>query len=117
MTLEERPKNQRELRRFWADDLGFSTRDIAFEDTYSRKQAADLKGVVVALLKREGSAAAARLEMGDIITSLNGNLVTNLDQFEADYKALRKDKSKEPIVLVVLKPDATTQTIKIEPPQ
>jgi len=115
--LEERPKNQRELRRFWAEDLGFSARDVSFEDTYARKQAADFKGVVVAILKREGAAAAARLEIGDIITALNGTEVKNLDQFEAAYKALRKDKPKEPIVLVVLKPDATTQTIKIEAPQ
>ncbi|HRK29465.1 MAG TPA: PDZ domain-containing protein [Tepidisphaeraceae bacterium] len=117
VTLEQRPKDQRELRRFWAEDLGFSTRDVSFQDTYSRKQPANMEGVVVALTKREGAAAAARLEMGDIVTTLNGESVKDLDQFEAAYKALRSDKPREPVVVVVLKPDATTQTIKIEPPQ
>lgn len=117
LKLEERPKRQHEMRRFWADDLGFSTRDVVFDDTYSRKQPADLAGVVVALVKREGAAGAARLENGDIITSLNGEAVKNLEEFEKSYQTLRKDKPKEPIVLVVLKFDATTQTVKIEPPQ
>jgi hypothetical protein len=43
--------------------------------------------------------------------------VSKLDSFEESYTALRKDKPREPIVLVVLKPDATTKTIKIEPPR
>jgi serine protease Do len=115
--LEQRPKRQNELPRFWAEDLAFSVRDLTFDDTYARKQSADLQGVVVAMMKREGAAAAAELEMGDIITTLNGEPVKNLEQFEPAYAALRKEKPREPIVLVVLKPDATTRTIKIEPPR
>lgn len=117
VTLEPRPRRQNELRRYWAEDLGFSTRDLVFEDTYVRKQADDFKGVIVALVKREGAAAAATLETGDIITSLNGQPVANLEGFEAAYRALRKEKPTEPIVLVVLKPDSTTKTVKIEPPR
>lgn len=115
--LEPRPRRQHELPRFWTEDLAFSTRDITFDDAYARKQPADLKGVVVAMTKREGAAAAAGLESGDIITTLNGQPVTDLSQFEPAYQGLRKEKPGEPIVLVVLKPDATTRTIKIEPPR
>lgn len=115
--LEPRPKRQNELRRSWAEDLGFSTRDLVFEDTYVRKQPEDFKGVVVSLVKREGAAAAAGLETGDVITSLNGRAVADLEGFEAAYRALRKEKPSEPIVLVVLKPDSTTKTVKIEPPR
>lgn len=117
VSLEQRPKRPHEFRRFWAEDLAFSVRDISFEDAYARKQPSDMKGVVVAIVKREGPAAAARLEIGDIITSLNGVEVADSRQFEADFKSLRKDKPREAAVLVVLKPDATTKTVKIEPPQ
>jgi len=117
VTLAERPKRQNEMRRYWAEDLGFSTRDLVFDDTYVRKQAADLKGVIVSLTKREGSAAAAGLVVEDVITSINGKPVERLDQFEDEYKSLRKSKPREPIVFVVLKPDGSTKTIKIEPPQ
>lgn len=115
--LEQRPRRQNELPRFWTEDLAFSTRDITFDDAYARKQPPDLKGVVVSITKREGAAAAAGLEINDIITSLNGEPVTDVKQFESAYKKLRKDRPTEPIVLVVLKPDATTKTIKIEPPR
>jgi uncharacterized protein YfaA (DUF2138 family) len=52
-----------------------------------------------------------------MITDLNNTPVTTLDSFKHDYQALRDDKPKDAIVLVVMKPDGTTQTIRIEPPQ
>jgi len=53
ITLEERPRRANLAKRFYADDLGFSVREIVFEDTYSRKQPADLKGVVIAMINRK----------------------------------------------------------------
>jgi len=43
--------------------------------------------------------------------------ITSLEQFEQDYKKLRKEKPNEAIVLVVLKSDGTNETIRIEPPR
>ena len=82
-----------------------------------RKQPAETKGVVIALIKPQGAAANAKLQQGDLVTTFNSSKVESLDQFEREYKAFRQSKPKEAIVLVVMKPDATTQTIRIEPPQ
>lgn len=117
VTLGERPKRANQANRYYADDLGFSVRQMVWEDTYVRKLPADFKGLVVSLIKPQGPAANAKLEGNDVITQFNSEPVTSLDQFEKDYKAFRKDKPKEAIVLVVLKPDASNQTIRIEPPQ
>jgi serine protease Do len=117
ITLEQRPRRANLARRFYADDLGFSAREIVFEDTYVRKQPPDLKGVVISLIKPQSAAATAKLQINDLVTQFNNTPITDLDQFEKDYKAFRKEKPNDAIVLVVLRPDGTNQTIRIEPPR
>ena len=91
-------------------------REMVFIDRYVRKLDDDAKGVVVALIKPQSSAASAKLAREDLVQEMNGKAVTDLKQFQDDYKALRKEKPREAIVLVVLRENAT-QTIRIEPPQ
>jgi S1-C subfamily serine protease len=117
VTLDERPKRSNLAKRFYADDLGFAAREIVFDDTYARKQPADLKGAVISFVKPSSAAATARLANNDLVTQFNTAPVTDVDQFDRDYKAFRKEKPKEAIVLVVLKTDGSTQTIRVEPPQ
>jgi len=57
------------------------------------------------------------LQTNDLVTQFNNTPITTLDQFEADYKAFRKEKPNDAIVMVVLKSDGTNQTIRIEPPR
>ena len=85
-------------------------------DSYARKLPSDTKGVVVSVLKPQGSAAAAKLAREDLITEMNGKPVENLKQFQESYETFRKEKKNEAIVLVVLR-EGNTQTIRIEPPQ
>jgi S1-C subfamily serine protease len=89
---------------------------MVFMDTYVRKLAPDAKGVVVSIIKPQSSAAAAKLQGNDLITEMNGEPVENLEQFKTALEAIRKDKPRDALVLVVLR-DANTQTIRIEPPQ
>jgi S1-C subfamily serine protease len=117
VTLGDRPKRANQAQRFWAEDLGFSVRELVFDDTYIRHQPRDLKALAVGLIKPSSAAANAKLSPGDLITQFNNTPVESLEQFEKDYKAFRGDKPHEAIVLVVLKPDGQTQTIRIEPPQ
>jgi serine protease Do len=117
VTLEKRPKDNTQARRYWAEDLGFGVRELVWEDTYERKQPQDMKGLVVSVVKPNSAAASAKLAREDIITQFNNQTISDIDQFEKDYKAFRQEKPKEAIVLVVLKRDASTQTIRIEPPQ
>jgi S1-C subfamily serine protease len=117
VTLTQRPPEPSTVKRFYSDDLGFGVREVTFDDTYRRKKPADFPGVVVTVLKPAGAAQSSKLAPEDLITDLNNTPVTTLDQFEHDYQALRDDKPHDAIVLVVMKADGTTQTIRIEPPQ
>jgi serine protease Do len=116
VTLAERPKPENQAARFYAEDLGFTAREIVFEDTYRRKLPADQKGVVVALVKRSSAAMAGKLEQGDLITRLNQTPVTDVEQFKKEYQEFRKAKPKEAVVLEAIR-NGNDEIIRIEPPQ
>lgn len=116
VTLDERPAPASKSKRFYAEDLGFSSRNAAFEDTYSRKLPADTKGVVIAFVRPQSAAQTATLQNGDFVRQINQTPVTDVDQFKQQYDAFRKEKSKEAVVLEVLR-GGNTQIIRIEPPR
>ena len=116
ITLGEQPKRMNLAKRFFAEDLGFVVRELVFQDIYTMKMPADQKGVIVALLRRQAAAQSGGLRMGDVITKLDNEPVTDIDQFQKSYKALRKDKPKDAIVLEVHRGDRE-DTVRIEPPQ
>lgn len=116
VTLEERPRPRNKAKRFFAEDLGFTAREMVFEDTYERKLQPDAPGVVVAYIKPQSAAASARLANDDLITQVNATPVKTLEQFKTDYEAFRKDRPREAVVLEVLR-NGNTQVIRIEPPQ
>ncbi len=116
VTLEKQPKRANLAERFFAEDLGFSVREIVFSDTYIRKLPADQKGVLVSWVKPQSSADSGKLKGNDLITELNGQAVTDVDEFKKSYEEFRKDHPKQAVVMVV-KRDANTEVIRIEPPQ
>jgi serine protease Do len=116
VTLGDQPKRANAAKRFYAEDLGFVVRDLVFMDTYLRHLPADQKGVEVDLERPQSSAQSGGLRPRDIIVRMNNMPVTDVEQFEKDYKALRKDKPREAVVLVVQR-DNKEDTIRIEPPQ
>lgn len=116
VTLDQRPDGPNKAKRFYAEDLGYSVRGLVFEDTYSRKLAADAKGVVIAFVRGQGNAQSAGLSNGDLVQQINQTPVTDVDQFKSAYQALRKDKPADAVVLEVLR-GGSTQIIRIEPPR
>jgi serine protease Do len=116
VTLDEQPKRVNLAKRYYAEDLGFVIRELVFQDIYTLKLPPDQKGVIVALLRRQAAAQSGGLKMGDVITKLDNEPVTDIDQFQKDYKQIRKDKPKEAIVLEVHRGDRE-DTVRIEPPQ
>jgi serine protease Do len=117
VTLEARPKQPHQAKRFYAKDLGFVAREITFMDTYRRKLPITTSGVVVALLRPQAAAQAARLTVNDLILQMNGRPVNNLEQFKKDYLEFRKSQPNDPVVLEVVQVDGKQRTINIEPPQ
>jgi len=116
VVLEEQPKRQNLAKRWFAEDLGFSVREMVFLDTYQRKLAPDAKGVVVALLRPQSAAQAGHLRREDLITELNREPVTDLEQFRKSYEAFRKEKPREAVVMVIQR-EGNTKVIRLEPPQ
>lgn len=116
VTLGERPKPASRAKRFYAEDLGFTVRELVFADTYERKLAQDAPGVVIDFVKRGSSAQNARVGVGDLVNQLNGQPVKDVADFKTQYEAFRKDKPREALVLEVLR-GVNTQVIRIEPPQ
>jgi len=117
VTLEVQPKQAYAATRFYAADLGFVGREAVFLDWYYRKMKLDAPGVVIGLVRRDGAAANAKLQVNDLVLQMNGKPVTNLEQFKADYTEFRKTHRSEPVVLEVSKLDSKQETINIEPPQ
>lgn len=116
MTLEERPKQANEAKRFFAEDLGFTTREMVFEDRYDRRLASNFKGVIVALVKPGSNAQSGQLRINDIVTQINRVPVKDLNQFKKQYQDFRKANKREAVVLEVLR-GVNTEVIRIEPPQ
>jgi S1-C subfamily serine protease len=117
ITLEPRPKQPEEAKRFYAEDLGFGVREVVFADTYTRKIPPETTGVVVALIRPQASAQAAHLTGNEMITQMNGKPVTDLDEFKKDYQEFRKSHPHDPVVLQVSQANGKDETINIEPPQ
>lgn len=114
--LEPQPKRPNLARRFFAEDLGFSVREVVFYDTYAHKLPPDSKGVVVSLIRPQSSSESGGLHPNDFVTDLNGQPVKDLEEFKTSYTQFREEKPREAVVLVVLR-ESNTQTIRIEPPQ
>jgi serine protease Do len=114
--LIQEPRRPSEAQRYYAEDLGFSVREMLFGDRYVRRLEADAGGVVVAYIKPQSAANHAHLEGGDVIQWLNREPARDLAHFQRDYQRLREQHPTEPVVLVVLR-EGQTQTIRIEAPQ
>lgn len=116
VTLDEQPRQPNLAKRFYAEDLGMSVREVVFADTYSKRLPPETKGVVVAFVKPASSAATAGLRGGDLATELNKTPISDLEGFQKQYKEFREKHPKELVVLVVNR-EQKTEVIKIEPPQ
>lgn len=116
LSLQERPAMANTAARYYAEDLGYTVRDLVFQDRYSRRLEDNFAGVAVTFVKPQGNAQAGGLQRGDIVTKLNQIDVTGVDQFKKAYSDFRKASPKEAVVLEVLR-GVDTQIIRIQPPQ
>jgi len=116
VTLGKQPKRANEAKHWYADDLGFAVRELVFADKYSMHLQNDQPGVMVSLLRPQAAAQTGGLHMSDVITKLDNEPVTDLDQFEKTYKQIRKEKPREAIVMEVHRGDRD-DTVRIEPPR
>ena len=114
--LVERPKQVREAQRWYAEDLGFSVRELVFADRYFRNLPLETPGVAVAFIKEQSAAAAAGLRPNDLVRKLNQNDVQGLGDFREAYEQFRTASPLDPVVLEVMR-GGETAIVRIEPPR
>lgn len=116
VTLGKQPKRANEAKHWYAEDLGFAVRELVFADRYNMHLPNDQPGVMVSLLRPQAAAQTGGLHMNDVITRLDNEPVTDLNQFEKSYKQIRKEKPRDAIVMQVHRGDRD-DTVRIEPPR
>lgn len=116
LNLQERPAQANTAPRFYAEDLGYTVRDLVFMDRYNLKQEESFAGVITTFVKPQGNAQAGGLRRGDVVTKLNQIDVKDVEQFKKAYEDFRKASPKEAVILEVLR-GVDTQIIRIQPPQ
>ena len=114
--LRERPTQSNAAHREYNETLGFTVRDLVFDDTYALKIDADSKGALVEYIQESSAAANARLGYGDLIRKINQTDVTDPKQFIAELDKFLEANPNEAVVLEVFR-RGDTQIIRIEPPQ
>jgi S1-C subfamily serine protease len=114
--LAERPVIASAAERYYAEDLGFTVRDLVFQDRYSLRVAEDFGGVATVFIRPQGSTDAAGLKRGDVITKVNQIDVTDVKSFKDAYETFRRVSPKEAVVFEVLR-GSDTQIIRVQPPQ
>ena len=115
-TLKERPAQVRQAERWYAEDLGFSVRELVFADRYARNLPQDTPGVAVAFVREQSNAAAAQMRPNDLVRKVNQTVVEDLEQFKTAYQEFREASPSEPVVLEVQR-GSETNILRIEVPQ
>ncbi len=94
-------------------EFEFSVRDLMPLDRIERRLKSTVKGVIVTDAVIGGWAQIAGLELDDIIQSINGQLVDNVDMFEQVMKSAMQQHPK--IVQIFVQRGSRTHFLFIEP--
>lgn len=108
--LEAAPKGKSEFRKLENTTFEFTLRELSKADA---DEAEAGQGVLVESLERAGWAALAGVKGGDVITSINGKTVTNLEEVEAELKTIEAQQS--PYVVLFVKRGKFTRFLEIQP--
>jgi hypothetical protein len=90
ITLEVGPPDFENARRFEAKDLGLTVKDLTYEVRGYYRLAPDAPGVVVAKVERGGKAAIAKVGPFEVLVSVNGQPVRNVDEAASALEAAEK---------------------------
>ena len=80
--LAQSPKLAREMKKYRNEDFEFRVRDTAFLDRAREGWEEDQGGVLLEVVGEGGWAALAQLAVDDLILSVDGNPVRDVDSFE-----------------------------------
>jgi S1-C subfamily serine protease len=100
LKLAERPAPAAELPTLKEPRFGFSAREQGFDDKAARQGEGDLRGLLISKVERSGWADLAGLRGGDLLLSINGRPVPDLNALRAGLEALAKAKPRHVVLQV-----------------
>ncbi len=104
--LEAMPLRPSEAKRLFAMELGVGMREkVPMDFHIGRGATANVKGMVVIQLTRDGPAHRAGVKIGDLVTSVNEHYVTAVDDVKKAVKQAVDDKTKATVKLLIRRGD------------
>lgn len=91
--LVRAPKLDREMKKYRNDDFEFTVRDITFFDKATELWEEAQKGVLVDQVKSGSWAALGELSSGDLIQTVDGQEITDVDAMSAAMDRVRESKA------------------------
>ncbi|MEW6089065.1 MAG: PDZ domain-containing protein [bacterium] len=92
--LASTPKLDREMKKYRDDNFEFTARDITFFDQSEEKWEENQNGVLVTSVNEGGWAGLSHMAVNDLIISINGAPVKNVDELEKIMKKISVEQTK-----------------------
>ncbi len=99
--LVRSPKLEREMKKYRDEDFEFTARDTTFIDKVQEHWSQEQPGALVTEVKEGGWAALGRLGIGDLITAVDGEPVTDVASLKQKMKHVAAEKRKTTVLRVI----------------
>jgi len=101
VVLGSSPATKDEMKKYTDEDFEFTARDIAFEDRVDQRWEPEQKGVLVDNVSEGSWAALANLEVGDLVLSVDGVDIADIDAFASIMEKIADEKRKHVVFHVL----------------
>lgn len=92
LKVQQAPLDYDSAKKYRDRPIGLTVRDLTYEVRQALKMSPDDPGVVVSKIEEGNPAAVARIDEGELITRINSDEVTSVDDFEDKITAARQTK-------------------------
>jgi serine protease Do len=99
--LVRSPKLEREMKKYRDEDFEFTARDTTFIDKVQEHWSQEQPGALVTEVKEGGWAALGRLGIGDLITAVDGEPVTDVASLKLKMKHVAAERPKTTVLRVI----------------
>ncbi|HEY3265907.1 MAG TPA: PDZ domain-containing protein [Armatimonadota bacterium] len=100
VSLAETPLTPREMKRYRDEDFEFTARDLSVMDKTSNRVETSVNGVYVEEVSEGGWAALGRLNVGDVILSIDGKPTPNIEVLREQMHAIRTAHPRDVVLHV-----------------
>jgi serine protease Do len=113
VTLGAPPPPVADLKRHKDRDFEFAARDLTFDDKVSGHVEPDVRGVFIEKVEYAGWAQLAHVAVGDVLLSVNGRPVPDVEALERTLAEVKREKPKR--VVFYVRRGIHTMFLELEP--